>query len=198
MLKHQSLYCIALFSVAMFMTAGCAMQKVADKDDGIVPASTARKVEQPGSYAASTKQAASAPVQQIMPSNAPSADQQATKASAATHLQSALEKIYFDFDAATLSEAARSTLTKNASALMKESAARIRIEGSCDERGSAEYNLALGERRAKSAQQYLISLGVKADRLATISYGKEKPAVQGSSEAAMAKNRRDEFVVITK
>ena len=98
--------------------------------------------------------------------------------------------------AANLSESARTTLTKNASAL-KASSATIRIEGNCDERGSAEYNLALGERRAKTAQQYLLTLGIKPERLSTISYGKEKPAIQGGGETAGVKNRRDEFVVVT-
>lgn len=81
---------------------------------------------------------------------------------------------------------------------MRESSAKIRIEGNCDERGSVEYNLALGERRAKAAQQYLTTLGVKPERLSIISYGKEKPSVQGNDEASMTKNRRDEFVVISK
>ena len=115
-----------------------------------------------------------------------------------TELQSALERIYFDFDSANLSEASRSALAKNAAALAKEATSKIRIEGNCDERGSAEYNLALGERRAKAAQQYLVTMGVKQDRLSILSYGKEKPAAQGNDESAWAKNRRDEFVVVTK
>ena len=73
--------------------------------------------------------------------------------------------------------------------------AKIKIEGHCDERGSAEYNLALGERRAKSAMQYLITLGVSPERLSVISYGKEKPAVQGNNEEAWTKNRRAEFLI---
>jgi len=111
--------------------------------------------------------------------------------------ESAFETIYFDFDKSDLSPATRDVLSKNANILLKEKPdAKIRIEGNCDERGSAEYNLALGERRAKSAQQYLETLGVKADRMSIISYGKEKPAVQGNDEAAWAKNRRDDFVII--
>jgi peptidoglycan-associated lipoprotein len=72
---------------------------------------------------------------------------------------------------------------------------KVQIEGHCDERGSDEYNLALGERRAKSAMKYLTTLGIPSDRLSTISYGKERPAVPESNEAAWAKNRRGEFIV---
>jgi peptidoglycan-associated lipoprotein len=72
---------------------------------------------------------------------------------------------------------------------------KLRIEGHSDERGSAEYNLALGERRAKAAAKYLVTMGVKPDRLSTISYGEEHPAVQGHDESAWSKNRRDEFVI---
>jgi len=199
MLKRPSFYVVVLFSVAMFMTSGCATRDVAMKDEGPVPATVARQAEKPKSAAAAPGQAVTPPARQVAPADTrPASAPQAPKAASASQLQSALERIYFDFDSANLSEAARRTLTKNASVLMNDSSAKIRIEGNCDERGSAEYNLALGERRAGSARQYLQSLGVKDDRLSIISYGKEKPAVQGSDESAMAKNRRDEFVVLTR
>jgi peptidoglycan-associated lipoprotein len=195
MLKRQSLYVVALFSVALFMAAGCATQDVVKKDEGIVPAPVAKRGDQPMSKLTPPQQAVTSPATQIVPAS--TAAQQSQKTSSTSQLQSALEKIYFDFDSSNLSDSARGTLSKNVAALKKESSAKIRIEGNCDESGSAEYNLALGERRAKSAQQYLIALGVKPDRLSTMSYGKEKPAVQGSDEAAGTKNRRDEFVVVT-
>jgi peptidoglycan-associated lipoprotein len=195
MLKRLPLYVVALFSVALFMTAGCATQDVVKKDEGIVPAPVARKADQTKSSGTQSQQAVTTPMTQIVP--APAAAQQSQKASSTSQLQAALKKIYFDFDSADLSDSARGTLTKNVAVLKKESSAKIRIEGNCDESGSAEYNLALGERRAKSAQQYLIALGVKPEQLSTMSYGKEKPAVQGSDEAAGTKNRRDEFVVVT-
>ncbi|HEY3308019.1 MAG TPA: peptidoglycan-associated lipoprotein Pal [Desulfuromonadaceae bacterium] len=107
------------------------------------------------------------------------------------------DTIYFDFDKADLRQDARDALNKNAEILLKQKAdAKVKIEGHGDERGSAEYNLALGERRAKSALQYLLTLGVPAERMSVISYGKEKPAVQGSDENAWAKNRRAEFVIV--
>ena len=194
MLKRVPLYVVALFSVAMFMTAGCATQDVAKKDEGLVPAPVAKRADQTMPKITPPQQAVTAPATQIVPA---AAAQPAQDASSTSQLQAALEKIYFDFDSSDLSDSARGTLTKNVAALKKESSAKIRIEGNCDESGSAEYNLALGERRAKSAQQYLIALGVKPDRLSTVSYGKEKPAVQGGDEAAGTKNRRDEFVVVT-
>jgi len=195
MVKRVPLYVVALFTVALFMTAGCATQDVVKKDEGIVPAPVAKRAEQPVTKITPPQQAVTAPVTQIVP--APAAARPTQMASSNPQLQSALEKIYFDFDSASLSESARDTLSKNAAALKKEASARIRIEGNCDESGSAEYNLALGERRANAAQQYIIALGVKPDRLSTVSYGKEKPAVQGSDESARKKNRRDEFVVVS-
>lgn len=113
-------------------------------------------------------------------------------------LNGALEKIYFDFDATTLSDQARTSLTNNAARLRKNSTVTVRIEGHCDERGSDEYNLALGEKRAKTAMHYLVTMGIPAKRLSVLSYGKEKPADARHDEAAWSKNRRDEFVVTSK
>ena len=86
------------------------------------------------------------------------------------------------------------TLQLKAEAMRQFPDVRIRIEGHADERGTVEYNLALGERRAEAARAYLIDLGIDPDRMTTISYGEERPAVQGSNEAAWSQNRRDEFI----
>lgn len=107
-----------------------------------------------------------------------------------------LERVHFAYNQFTLEEAARVTLEQNAIYLRNHPALKISIEGHCDERGSDEYNLALGERRAMAAKSYLVSLGIPADRLAIISYGEEKPLVAASNEEAWAKNRRAEFMVI--
>lgn len=202
MLKHVSFKSGFMFLVVAIMAAGCAKQDVVKKDEGIVPTTVTKKADlpkpvEPKASAIPTKQVTTNSVVQPA-SSQPAVTQQSQKTSSTAELQSALEKIYFDFDSANLSESSRSTLAKNATALAKEATSKIRIEGNCDERGSAEYNLALGERRAKAAQQYLVTMGVKQDRLSILSYGKEKPAVQGSDESAWAKNRRDEFVVVTK
>ncbi len=110
--------------------------------------------------------------------------------------QAELTTIYFDFDSYVLGAPARDTLSKNAEAMQKDKSIKVRVEGNCDERGSDEYNLALGEKRAKAAMNYLVTLGIPADRLSIISYGKEKPVDPGHDEAAWAKNRRDDFVII--
>jgi peptidoglycan-associated lipoprotein len=110
-------------------------------------------------------------------------------------LQAALEKIYFGFNSYELSDAARTSLARNSALFKRYSAIKVRIEGNCDESGSAEYNLALGEKRAIGAKRYLEMIGIPASSISTISYGKEKPANPGHNETAWAKNRRDEFVI---
>ncbi len=109
-----------------------------------------------------------------------------------------LPEIHFDYDSADIREADRQVLTKNADALKKFDFLRVTIEGHCDERGTVEYNLALGERRAKAAHDYLVSLGVPADRLKTVSYGKEVPLCQQATADCWARNRRDHFAVTGK
>ena len=104
-----------------------------------------------------------------------------------------LEKVFFEFDAYTLTPQARQILARNAELLRQDPAARLVIEGHCDERGADEYNLALGQRRADAAKNYLVSLGIAAERLTSISYGEERPAVAGADESAWAQNRRAEF-----
>jgi peptidoglycan-associated lipoprotein len=109
-----------------------------------------------------------------------------------------LGEVYFDLDRADIRDADRATLTKNADALKKFDFLRVTVEGHCDERGTVEYNLALGERRAKAAYDYLVSLGVPADRLKTVSYGKEVPVCQQSGEECWQRNRRAHFTVTGK
>ena len=109
--------------------------------------------------------------------------------------QKVLKVIYFDFDKYDLRADARATLAQNAQWLKANPSWRIQIEGHCDERGTNEYNMALGDRRANSARAYLISAGVPASRVRTISYGEERPAVQGNTDSAWARNRRGNFVV---
>ena len=109
-----------------------------------------------------------------------------------------LGEVYFDFDRSELRDADLPTLTKNAEALKRFDFLRITVEGHCDERGTVEYNLALGDRRARAAYDYLVSLGVPASRLKTVSYGKEVPACQASTEECWQKNRRAHFTVTGK
>ena len=106
--------------------------------------------------------------------------------------------VYFDFDKYDIKAEYRDMLQQKAELMKQYPSIRVRIEGNCDERGTQEYNLALGERRARAAYEYMIRLGVPADQLDIISYGKERPAVEGTGEAVWAKNRRDEFNVIAR
>jgi peptidoglycan-associated lipoprotein len=103
--------------------------------------------------------------------------------------------VFYDFDKSDLRPDARGTVEALAVWLNNYPAATLTIEGHADERGTREYNLALGDRRANSVRDYLAALGVSANRLSTISYGKEKPAVLGSNEESWAQNRRGVFVV---
>jgi peptidoglycan-associated lipoprotein len=107
-----------------------------------------------------------------------------------------LERIHFAFDRFTLSAAARDTLAANAAYLQTNPGVKVDIEGHCDERGSDEYNLALGQRRAQAARDYLVSLGVPPERLETVSYGEEKPLDSAGGEKAWAENRRAEFTTV--
>lgn len=105
------------------------------------------------------------------------------------------DRVFFDFDKFNLKPKARQTLQRQAAWLKRYPSVVITVEGHCDERGTREYNLALGERRANSAKNYLVALGVNPNRIRTISYGKERPAVAGSNDAAWAQNRRAVTVV---
>lgn len=107
-----------------------------------------------------------------------------------------LSTVYFAYDQARLTEGAKATLKENAAWIKSHANATIQIEGHTDSRGSTEYNLSLGERRAKSVRQYLQGLGVDPKRMTVISYGEEKPIAMGDSEAAWSKNRRANFVPV--
>jgi peptidoglycan-associated lipoprotein len=195
---------LVVLSLAALFAGGCA------KKDMVKPEETAPMVETappvtPEPVKPAPREAKPAPTEAPMtetptqesavrPETAPAQVGEAGKPGA--DLQSELQKIYFNFDSAALSDEARSALSKNAELLSKNSSVKVRIEGNCDERGSDEYNMALGDRRAKAAMDYLVNLGVQPDRLSTLSYGEEKPVDPGHDEAAWAKNRRNEFVIV--
>ena len=106
--------------------------------------------------------------------------------------------VYFDFDKSDIKAESRDMLRQKAELMKAYPSIRVRIEGNCDARGTQEYNLALGERRARAAYEYLVMLGVNPDQMEMISFGKERPAVEGTGPAVWAKNRRDDFRVIAK
>ena len=111
-------------------------------------------------------------------------------------MKSPFADIHFDFDKSLIKDGDRPNLQKIANYVKQHPRAKVRIEGNCDERGTSEYNMALGERRAESAKKYLIGLGISANEISTMSFGKEKPLDPGHSEEAWTKNRRDHFDIM--
>ncbi len=109
-----------------------------------------------------------------------------------------LRTVYFDFDSAQISANTKETLEANATYLKANKSLKIQVEGHCDERGGIQYNLALGEKRARSVKEFLAASGVSASRVSVVSAGKEKPVDPGHDEAAWAKNRRANFIVTEK
>jgi len=194
--------CLVVLCLAAVVSGGCAKKDLV-KPEEQTPATQVVPPPAPLTEGAKTAPAPSAqPMaetpakEQKIAQETPQQQTGAAQPAAAAGLESALQKIYFNFDSADLSNESRTALSKNADLLAKQPGLNIRIEGNCDERGSDEYNLALGERRAKAARDYLVNLGVKPERISVISYGEEKPVDQGHDEAAWAKNRRDEFVIV--
>jgi peptidoglycan-associated lipoprotein len=110
----------------------------------------------------------------------------------------ALQTVYFDYSSAAITGSTRDTLNANAEFLKKNASVKVQVEGHCDERGSVQFNLALGEKRAKSVRDYLASQGIASSRVSVISLGKEKPVSFGHDEESWSKNRRGNFVVTEK
>ena len=188
---------IFLFSMVLFcgalLLSGCAKEQMVKQEEPVTALSEQQKLAKQAEASMKEEKIASPVIQE---SPVTRDDVSSTSSYLKEQAEKLLNSVYFDFDSATLSQSSRDTLASNADVLLKKQPnLKIQIEGHCDERGSAEYNLALGERRAKSAMNYLVTLGVPASRLSTISYGKEKPADPGHDEAAWSKNRRAEFVV---
>ncbi len=188
-MKHDVGKYILLVTLGAITVSGCAKQELVKKDETIAPVAATTPVAEPQVKSPATETV----VKEQPVKEAPLNGKTANASGGEADVKHALERIFFDFDSFQLTPAARDTLVKDAK-LIQAKGVKLRIEGHCDERGSDEYNLALGEKRAKAARQYLVTLGISADNLSVISYGKEKPADRGHTEAAWAKNRRDEFV----
>jgi len=129
------------------------------------------------------------------PAPAPPPAPEATPEEPAKTVQDQIADVFYDYDSAELSAAAQTTLDANAKVLNDNAGASVAIEGHCDERGTVEYNLALGDRRAQAAKDYLVRFGIATGRVSTISYGEERPFATGTDESAWAQNRRAHFVV---
>jgi peptidoglycan-associated lipoprotein len=195
-MKKSMVTLLAGISMAALLVGGCANNEVVKKDEPVVPKAAVEKVA-PAMPVNDVKVAPVVQPKPVEPVKPVQQEEVKPVAEVVAPVEIKFETVYFDFDKAELRQDARDVLSKNAETILKSlSKSKIQIEGHCDERGSAEYNLALGENRAKSVQKYLTTLGVKAANLSVISYGKEKPAVTGNDEAAWAKNRRAEFVIV--
>jgi peptidoglycan-associated lipoprotein len=173
----SSLLLIGLVSALLMFSSACQQKKVE-----VTPTPT----EQPAAVTETPKEDTSAA----------DAAAEAARLEAAAKAAMESDKIYFDYDKADLSSDAQATLAKKADWLKAKGEYKLKIEGHCDERGSTEYNMALGARRAEAAAKFISAAGVTSDRLTTVSYGEEKPVATGSDEAAWSQNRRDEFVLI--
>ena len=138
------------------------------------------------------------PMREPMPPEPLAADSVAGRSLDDLNRDSPLRPVYFDYDSSEVTDGGRSILQANAGVLKKYPTWAVTIEGHCDERGTAEYNLALGERRAVAARTYLISLGIDANRMRTVSYGSEFPFDPAHTESAWSRNRRAHFVITSK
>lgn len=185
---NKNIFSTLVFGSSIVVAIGMTACSSTDSTKANVSAASAQSAQ-----SGSRKQAASA-VRQAQSET--SLDALRRGESAGTPAGSPLREIYFDFDRYDLSSDARATLRRAGDWLKRNAAARIEIEGHCDERGTNEYNLALGAKRAQAAKDYLVSLGVANGRLSTISYGEEIPVCRDNSETCWQKNRRDRFVTL--
>ncbi|MEN6423611.1 MAG: peptidoglycan-associated lipoprotein Pal, partial [Smithella sp.] len=183
----KGVFVVMILSLLIF--TGCAEKK------SVVTGDTAQKQE------TITAPAAGAAAQKDLAKSQESSDAQAAGKEQSVDLEkmakaeSPVSDINFDFDSFSVRPDARDILKVNANYFMKHRVSSIVIEGHCDERGTAEYNMALGERRARETKQYLINLGIKESLIKTVSFGEERPLDPASNEDAWAKNRRAHFVV---
>jgi len=159
---------MVMIATIMSFTFGCAKQATQAQSPGLQDTPTAQVPK---------------PVEPARESQVPATEQRE------------LSTIRFDFDSAVLSDQAQQMLVSNAGILRSNHSVLVTIEGHCDERGTAAYNIALGERRAKAVKEFLVNMGISASRLSTVSYGEEKPIATGHNEAAWAQNRRAQFVI---
>jgi peptidoglycan-associated lipoprotein len=196
--SHVHIYCATAVLIGSLFLAGCPKRPEITQAP---PAPTGPAVMAPASIPPAAQlgpPTAEAQVTQATPSvetsiaqGAPSVQTQSSLAPGAV----SLTDVFFAYDSSAIRPDQQAGLNKVAGWLKTNAQAPVRIEGSCDERGTSEYNLALGERRAKAVKDYLLATGVAADRIATISYGKERPYAPGHDENAWQLNRRGHFVV---
>jgi peptidoglycan-associated lipoprotein len=190
---------ILSLSLAGFILAGCSPQKVVQP----TPADQQQQQQQEQQQPTVTTKESETKTADIKPSERITERQLAKigmkediRSDQYKEMKDLFEDIYFDYDAYEISAAARAVLEKLSTWMLTNRATKISIEGHCDERGTNEYNLALGDRRAKAVRDVLIALGVPSGRIEMISYGEEKPVCSEKTDACFAKNRRAHFVIL--
>ena len=199
-----------IFCISMMLMTGCA-KKAVSKDEGLVAgekkaaaAQSEADIKKKAAEAAAKEEAArklaaeQAAAQQKEDVKELALKRDAAATAAAEKEQTAFEDIYFVFDKSTIEPEAREILKRLAGLLGSNKNYSLVIEGHCDERGTVEYNLALGQRRADAAMKYLVDLGLDKESIKTITYGKERPLDPGHDEEAWAKNRRAHFLTTLK
>lgn len=193
---------LVVLAFSLSMLVGCAEKKAVVKE-GTTQEETSDQAAKDAAAKAEADRLARERAEREAAERAKAQKEQEAKAEAEAAATAAaavdvLKDINFDFDKSNIRPDAREVLKANADYILKNKVAGIVIEGHCDERGTAEYNMALGQRRAQEAKKYLVNLGVKGSAIKTISYGKERPLDPGHDEEAWAKNRRDHFVIKNK
>lgn len=185
------LLCIAALSMAVLVS--CAKKTPEPAPGTQEQAAISEQEAAEAGKAREAREAAEKIREQELEAARKQAEQKARQQAAEARQRFLSEKVYFGFDDSSLTPEAREVLRRKVDYLRAHPNACVIIEGHCDERGTDEYNLALGSRRAESVKNFLVKAGISASRLRTISYGEERPAVMGHNEEAWAKNRRAEF-----
>ena len=188
--------CYGIVAAFILLSGGCAPSAV-KPDDGSVGSTGSSSVSPSGSDGKSAGDGrAGATKESNVPSTSSSLDQLKAGKPPVTSASSPLKDVLFEFDSYDLRGNARDVLRSNADWLKSNPSARIEVEGHCDERGTSEYNLALGAKRSQTAKDYLVSLGISPERVSTISYGEEIPVCTEHNENCWRQNRRARFVVV--
>ena len=184
---------LMVFSFGLAMFSGCAEKQAVVKDESVQEQKAASAQVKITEDEAARQAKEQADREAALKAQAAKEAREKKNAAALNDLN--IQNIYFDYDKSNIRSDAREILKANAEIFTKNSSATIVVEGYCDERGTTEYNMALGERRAQETKQYLGNLGINASRIETISYGEERPLDSRSTEEAWAQNRRVQFLL---
>jgi peptidoglycan-associated lipoprotein len=200
--KAVKSFFLGLLLIGIVLAPGCRSKK-APPPPKLVPTDTTASVPNVPTVATTTETRVSNPPDFVQTQTTPSVTVETLPADVdelnrVAEQRGYLQDAFYTFDESTLTPDAQSALTSSATWLKKNSQYNLLIEGHCDERGTEQYNLALGDRRANSAKEYIVALGVDGSRIRTVSYGEERPFDSGHDEPAWAKNRRAHLVIVAK